>query len=128
VRGTCRQGGATRQQDPMDLLFFQSTLVANLHFLMKDEPVRPICELSPECAVRKFTGGIAEDWITYNVLIPSDTAAIVTCVWSVRAIRSDALPKSAGAATDSPKVAAIENAKGRQVFEGNCESCHEWGG
>jgi len=37
-------------------------------------------------------------------------------------MRSDALPKPAGAATDSPGVGSIENAKGMQVFEGNCES------
>jgi mono/diheme cytochrome c family protein len=66
--------------------------------------------------------------LSLSGLTPSDIAAIVTYVQSVKPIRSDALPKTAGAAADSPKVASIENAKGQRLFEGNCVSCHAWSG
>ena len=43
---------------------------------------------------------------------------------SVKPVRSEALPRPAGAAADSPKVTAVENIQGKRVFEGNCASCH----
>ena len=66
--------------------------------------------------------------LSLSKLTPSDIAAIVTYVRTVKPIRSDLLPKPAGAAADSPKVAAIENPEGKRVFEGNCASCHAWTG
>jgi|HubBroStandDraft_4_1064222.scaffolds.fasta_scaffold143732_2 mono/diheme cytochrome c family protein len=66
--------------------------------------------------------------LSLSRLTRSDIAAIVTYVRSVKAIRSDALPKPAGAATDSPKLVSGENPEGRRVFEGNCASCHAWTG
>jgi mono/diheme cytochrome c family protein len=66
--------------------------------------------------------------LSLSKLTQSDVAAIVTYVRSVKPIHSDALPKLAGPAADSPKVASVENIKGKRVFEGNCESCHSWSG
>ncbi len=66
--------------------------------------------------------------LSLSRLTPSDVAAIVTYVRSVKAIRSDALPEPAGPASDSPEVASIGNADGKRVFEGNCASCHAWTG
>lgn len=66
--------------------------------------------------------------LSLSQLTPSDVAAIVTYLRSVRPIYSDALPKPAGPAPDSPKLSAIENLKGQRVFEGNCASCHAWTG
>jgi mono/diheme cytochrome c family protein len=169
-------------------------------FFNRDERFRPIREQTPEwnrgaylveaaghcgeCHTprnllqamdqrQKFSGGVAEGWLAYNItgdptsgvgawsaeelgaylksghargrgaasgpmgeavdlslskLAPSDIAAIVTYVRSVKPIHSDALPKPAGAAPDSPKVASVENVQGKRVFEGNCESCHTWSG
>lgn len=66
--------------------------------------------------------------LSLSKLIPSDIDAIVTYVRSVKPMGSDALPRLAGAASDAPKVAAIENPEGKRVFEGNCASCHSWTG
>jgi len=66
--------------------------------------------------------------LSLSQLTPSDIAAIVTYVQSVKPIHSDALPRPAGAAPDSPKVASLENPEGKRVFEGNCASCHAWTG
>jgi mono/diheme cytochrome c family protein len=66
--------------------------------------------------------------LSLSKLTDSDIAAIVTYVRSVKPIYSNALPKPAGPAADSPKVAAAENVEGKRVFEGNCESCHAWTG
>jgi mono/diheme cytochrome c family protein len=66
--------------------------------------------------------------LSLAMLTPSDIAAIVTYLRSVRPVRSDALPAPAGAAAASPEVASAENAKGMRVFEGNCASCHAWTG
>jgi mono/diheme cytochrome c family protein len=66
--------------------------------------------------------------LSLSKLTQSDVAAIVTYVRSVKPIHSDALPKLAGPAADSPKVASVENIQGKRVFEGNCESCHAWSG
>jgi mono/diheme cytochrome c family protein len=66
--------------------------------------------------------------LSLSKLTPSDIAAVVTYVRSVKPIHSDALPKPAGAAPDSPKVASVENIEGKTVFEGNCVSCHSWTG
>jgi len=66
--------------------------------------------------------------LSLSLLSQSDIAAIVTYVRSVKPIHSDTLPRPAGAAADSPKVASVENPKGKRVFEGNCASCHAWTG
>ena len=66
--------------------------------------------------------------LSLSTLTASDIAAIVTYLQSVKPIHNDALPKPAGAAADSPKVASVENARGKRVFEGNCASCHAWTG
>ena len=66
--------------------------------------------------------------LSLSKLTRSDIAAIVTYVRSVKPIRSDALLTPAGAAADSPKIAAVDNFQGKRVFEGNCASCHTWTG
>ncbi len=66
--------------------------------------------------------------LSLSKLTHSDIAAIVTYVRSVKPIRSEALPKPAGAAAESPKVASVKNIEGKRVFEGNCVSCHAWTG
>jgi mono/diheme cytochrome c family protein len=66
--------------------------------------------------------------VSLSELTTSDIAAIVTYVRSVTPIRSNSLPRPAGAAPDSPQVAGLTNARGQRVFEGNCESCHSWTG
>jgi mono/diheme cytochrome c family protein len=67
--------------------------------------------------------------LSLSKLTRSDVLAVVTYVRSVKPIHSDALPKPAAAAPDSPKVASVvENIEGRRVFEGNCVSCHSWTG
>jgi mono/diheme cytochrome c family protein len=66
--------------------------------------------------------------LSLSKLTRSDIAAIVTYARSVKPIRSDALPTPAGAAAESPKVAAVDNPEGKRVFEGNCASCHAWTG
>ena len=66
--------------------------------------------------------------LSLSTLSPSDLGAIVTYLRSVKPIRSAALPAPAGAAADSPKVASIQNAEGKRIFEGNCVSCHAWSG
>ena len=66
--------------------------------------------------------------LSLSKLTPSDIAALVTYVRSARPIRADGLPKPAGAAADSPKVASVGNAEGKRMFEGNCASCHAWTG
>lgn len=66
--------------------------------------------------------------LSLSRLTPSDVAAIVTYVQSVKPIRSRVLPKPAGAAADSPQVASNGNERGKRVFEGNCVGCHAWSG
>jgi mono/diheme cytochrome c family protein len=66
--------------------------------------------------------------LSLSKLTRSDLEAIATYVRSVKPIFSDALPQPAGAAADSPKVASLDNERGKRVFEGNCESCHAWTG
>jgi mono/diheme cytochrome c family protein len=66
--------------------------------------------------------------LSLSKLTPSDISAIVTYLRSVKPIHSNALPKPAGPAPDSPKLASVENVQGKRVFEGNCESCHAWSG
>jgi mono/diheme cytochrome c family protein len=66
--------------------------------------------------------------LSLSTLLPWDLGAIVTYLRSVKPIRSAALPAPAGAAADSPKVASVQNAEGKRVFEGNCASCHAWSG
>lgn len=66
--------------------------------------------------------------LSLSKLTPSDIAALVTYVRSVRPIRADGLPMPAGAAADSPRVASAGNAEGKRMFEGNCASCHAWTG
>jgi mono/diheme cytochrome c family protein len=66
--------------------------------------------------------------LSFSKLSPSDIAALVTYVRSVKPIRSDGLPSPAGPAPDSPKLAALNNPDGKRMFEGNCASCHAWTG
>jgi mono/diheme cytochrome c family protein len=66
--------------------------------------------------------------LSLSRLTQSDIAAIVTYVRSIKPIRSNALPKAAGAAPDSPGLAAVDNLDGKRMFEGNCVSCHAWTG
>jgi mono/diheme cytochrome c family protein len=66
--------------------------------------------------------------LSLSKLTRSDIGAIVTYVLSVKPIHSDALPKPAGPASESPKVASVDNSEGKRVFEGNCVSCHSWTG
>jgi mono/diheme cytochrome c family protein len=66
--------------------------------------------------------------LSLSKLTRSDLEAIATYVRSVKPIFSEALPKPAGAAADSPKIASLDNERGKRVFEGNCESCHAWTG
>jgi mono/diheme cytochrome c family protein len=66
--------------------------------------------------------------LSLSTLTSSDLGAIVTYLRSVKPIRSAALPPAAGDAADSPKVASVQNAEGKRIFEGNCVSCHAWSG
>jgi len=66
--------------------------------------------------------------LSLSKLTSSDLSAIVTYLRSTKPIRSAALPAAAGAAADSPKVASVQNAEGKRIFEGNCASCHAWSG
>ncbi|WP_232476315.1 cytochrome c [Flavisphingomonas formosensis] len=60
-------------------------------------------------------------------LTKSDIAAIVTYLRSVPAMASG-LPKAAGPAPATPKLANIDNPVGKRLFEGNCVGCHAWTG
>jgi mono/diheme cytochrome c family protein len=66
--------------------------------------------------------------LSLSKLTASDISAIVTYLRSVKPVHSDALPSPAGAASDSPKVASVQNLEGKRVFEGSCASCHAWSG
>ncbi len=66
--------------------------------------------------------------LSLSRLTRADVGAIVTYVRSVKAIHSNALPRPAGAAADSPKIPETANITGKRVFEGNCASCHAWSG
>ena len=66
--------------------------------------------------------------LSLSKLTHSDVDAIAAYVRSVKPIRSDALPKPAAAAAESPSVASIDNPQGKLIFEGNCLSCHSWTG
>jgi mono/diheme cytochrome c family protein len=66
--------------------------------------------------------------LSLSKLAASDISAMVTYVRSVKPVHSDALPSPAGAASDSPKVASVQNFEGKRVFEGSCASCHAWSG
>jgi mono/diheme cytochrome c family protein len=66
--------------------------------------------------------------LSLSQLTSSDLSAIATYLRSTKPIRSAALPAAAGAAADSPKVASVQNADGKRIFEGNCVSCHAWSG
>jgi mono/diheme cytochrome c family protein len=66
--------------------------------------------------------------LSLSKLTPSDISAIVTFLRSIKPIYSAALPKPAAPASESPKLAALENVRGERMFEGNCSSCHAWTG
>jgi mono/diheme cytochrome c family protein len=61
-------------------------------------------------------------------LAPEDIKAIVAYVRSVPATNSDLPAQLAPAAPDSHKQGFVGNARGKQVFEGACMSCHNWTG
>jgi mono/diheme cytochrome c family protein len=65
--------------------------------------------------------------LSLSRLTKSDIAAIVTYLRTVPASAGD-LPKLAGPAPATPRVAGIENPVGQRMFEGNCLSCHAWTG
>jgi mono/diheme cytochrome c family protein len=61
-------------------------------------------------------------------LAPEDLKAIVAYVRSVPATSSDLPAQLAPPAPDSHKEGFAANARGKQVFEGACMSCHNWNG
>jgi mono/diheme cytochrome c family protein len=63
-------------------------------------------------------------------MAPSDIHGLVAYLRTVPAAGSPDLPATlAGAAPASPRQGvAIADARGRQVFEGACASCHDWTG
>jgi mono/diheme cytochrome c family protein len=61
-------------------------------------------------------------------LAQEDIKAIVTYVRSVPATSSDLPTQLAPPAPDSHKAGFAANARGKQVFEGACVSCHNWNG
>ena len=61
-------------------------------------------------------------------LVPEDIKAIVAYVRSVPATNSDLPAQLAPPAPDSHKEGFVANARGKQVFEGACMSCHNWNG
>ena len=61
-------------------------------------------------------------------LTPEDIKAIVAYVRSVPAMSSDLPAQLAPPAPDSHKDGFAANARGKQVFEGACTSCHNWNG
>jgi mono/diheme cytochrome c family protein len=65
--------------------------------------------------------------LSLSSLTKSDIAAIVTYLRSAPAVASD-LPKLAGPAPATPRLAGIDNPIGQRVFEGNCVGCHAWTG
>lgn len=60
-------------------------------------------------------------------LTPADIAAVVTYVRSVPPVASG-LPRPAGPAPATPRLAGLDNPIGQRVFQGNCASCHGWSG
>jgi mono/diheme cytochrome c family protein len=65
--------------------------------------------------------------LSLSGLAHDDIAAIVTYLRSVPAVAGD-LPKPAGPAPASVRVAGLDNPVGQRLFEGNCLSCHAWTG
>jgi mono/diheme cytochrome c family protein len=61
-------------------------------------------------------------------LAPEDIKAIVTYVRSVPVTVSDLPAQLAPPAPESHKDGFTANARGKQVFEGACVSCHNWNG
>jgi mono/diheme cytochrome c family protein len=61
-------------------------------------------------------------------LAPEDIKAIVAYVRSVPATSSDVPAQLAPPAPHSHKEGFAANARGKQVFEGACMSCHNWDG
>ena len=67
---------------------------------------------------------------SFSQMAPSDVHALLAYLRTVPGSGSSDLPAAlAGAAPDSPRAGmAIADARGRQVFEGACASCHDWTG
>ncbi|MBB3774045.1 mono/diheme cytochrome c family protein, partial [Angulomicrobium tetraedrale] len=65
--------------------------------------------------------------LSLSHLTASDIDAIVTYLKSVPPVASD-LPRLAGPAPATPRVAGLDNPIGQRVFQGNCASCHAWSG
>jgi mono/diheme cytochrome c family protein len=61
-------------------------------------------------------------------LAPEDIKAIVVYVRSVPATRSDLPLQAAPPAPAAHDQGFAANARGKQVFEGACASCHNWSG
>jgi len=61
-------------------------------------------------------------------LTPEDIKAIVTYVRSVPATRTELPAQLAPPAPESHKQGLAANARGKQMFEGACMSCHNWTG
>jgi len=69
--------------------------------------------------------------LSFEKLSPSDIRAIVTYLRSVPAIATSDLPApKSDPASGNPKqgVVAQIDARGKQIFEGACASCHAWTG
>jgi mono/diheme cytochrome c family protein len=67
---------------------------------------------------------------SFSQMAPSDIHALVAYLRTAPAAGSSDLPATlAGPAPASPRQGmAIEDARGRRVFEGACASCHDWTG
>lgn len=65
--------------------------------------------------------------LSLSHLTRSDIDAIVTYVRSVPPVAGN-LPRLAGPAPATPRLATLDNPIGQRVFQGNCAGCHEWTG
>jgi mono/diheme cytochrome c family protein len=65
--------------------------------------------------------------LSLSHLTRSDIDAIATYVRSVPPVAGD-LPRLAGPALATPRLAGFDNTVGQRMFQGNCASCHGWTG
>lgn len=65
---------------------------------------------------------------SFSQLAPEDMHAVVVYLRSVPAASSDLPATLAPAAPSSHKEGAMADARGKEVFEGACASCHSWSG
>ncbi len=67
--------------------------------------------------------------VSLSRMAPSDIRAMVTYLRTIPAVETSDLPApKMQAASDSHKVMVGGSARGKQVFEGACVSCHGWSG